>query len=62
MRLMRCPFCGYCCETGRMVGLLYCGPHLLSDGSYSPACYMREVLLVEESIEGEGRYGCVNEY
>ena len=46
VRTMRCPFCGYTCET-RSIGVSYCGPHKLGDGpdwpSYWPAVQMHEI-------------------
>lgn len=39
---LRCPFCGYTMQT-EAVGVRFCGPHRLTDGSYTPAVMMLRV-------------------
>lgn len=41
-KIVQCPFCGHRTTT-TCIGVIYCGPHQLSDGYYLPARAMREV-------------------
>lgn len=42
-RKMKCPYCGYTCETSS-IGAVYCGPHFASFGPNTyPAVRMFEV-------------------
>ena len=48
-RRMKCPYCGYECETGG-IGRIHCGPHV-SAGAISPAVPMREIDSLDHHLD-----------